>query len=139
MKTRLELLCEQLRATERLVITCTSRTQLSVRGHGIAALADEIRAWKPELLRGLFGARGAEPYACARCGCEVVTSADARCEWCAVSIARELEIHPRSAAETDFLARLIHNELPSQLSQAPKTALWDDSGRNDPRSQDAAA
>jgi hypothetical protein len=136
--TRLEALCDALRAAGAVVL-CESRTSMRVRGHAIAPLAGEIRYFKPELLRGLFGRRGAEPYACARCGAEVVTSAGERCLWCAKSVPTELTIRPNSPAEVAYLGRVLHSEKSSQTSHVEN---WDELGNSQeirPRSQDAAA
>lgn len=136
--TRLEALCAALRAAQATIVV-ESRSTMRVRGAGISALADEIRYWKPELLRGLFSSRGAEPFACARCGCEVVTAAGSSCTWCASAPTRELEIIPGSTAERAYLTRVSLTLNPSQTSQAPKTGELGQFRPNDPRSESAAA
>jgi len=138
MMTRLASLCAALRASHATVLI-ESRTALRVRGPGLQALADEIRYWKPELIRGLFGMRGAEPFACARCGAEVVTAADFRCAWCLVAPTSELQIIPGSSAERAYLRRVLHSAQTSQTSQTSQPGDVGQISANDPRRQHAAA
>jgi hypothetical protein len=131
MSTRLELLCDALRANGA-AITVASRTAMRVRGAGIQALADEIRYHKPELLRGLYGHSGAAPFACAGCGAEVVLAADFTCTWCSAKPPGELEILPGSSAEVAYLARVIHTEKSSQFSQSSHGSFLGEFAKNPP-------
>lgn len=124
MTTRLEQLCDALRARGAVVII-QSRTSMRVRGKDLEALADEIRYWKPELIRALYTANGAEPFACSRCGCEVVLVAGHVCPWCAAAGWTAPEFRPTAPALSSRRMPAERSENPSQLSQGPKTADWD--------------